>query len=264
MLEWFTTIPGILVICGVILLVIAIILFAVSAKKDKKENMTVESVNNNIELVSQVATPEVQPITGVATTPVQEPILNNAVSEPVVEPVVEIVVEPVVNNVQPVVEEPVISEVVSIPTEQEVVNYPTMEEVKLEVNEPAMIYGGQEPVINFSVEEKPVTIYGGNDPLEATQKLPTVEEYHAPYGGEYPEIKVDVPVVEATIEPVQDVVTPMSTVDINPVSQPEVINIPDIPEVTEEPVVMPEIKPVVEPTVEPALEEVKTPVVEEL
>ena len=39
MLDWFTTIPGILVICGVILLVIAIILFIAGNKKAKKEEM---------------------------------------------------------------------------------------------------------------------------------------------------------------------------------------------------------------------------------
>ena len=37
MLDWFTTIPGILIICGALLLVIAIILFIVGSKKDKKE-----------------------------------------------------------------------------------------------------------------------------------------------------------------------------------------------------------------------------------
>ena len=39
MLDWFTTIPGMLIICGVVLLVIAVVLFVVGAKQDapKKE-----------------------------------------------------------------------------------------------------------------------------------------------------------------------------------------------------------------------------------
>ena len=35
MLEWFTTIPGVLVICGVVLLIIAIVLFVMGSKKGK-------------------------------------------------------------------------------------------------------------------------------------------------------------------------------------------------------------------------------------
>lgn len=257
MFEWFTTIPGILVICGVILLVIAIILFAVSAKKDKKENVINVEENNNIEPVVQNVSVDVQPVQEVVAPVVEAPVVDTNVTDTVV--------EPIINDVQPAVENTVSNEVVN---NEPVINFPAMEEVVNEVNtevtDNATVYGGEEPVINFSVEEKPVTIYGGNDPLEATQKLPTVEENHIPYGGEYPEIKIDTPVVEPTIEPVQDVVTPMPTVDFNTVSQPEVINIPDIPEITEEPVVMPEIVPTVESTVEPALEEVKAPVVEEL
>ena len=273
MLEWFTTIPGILVICGVILLVIAIILFIVSAKKDKKQTTTMEPVNNNIESVGDMqTTPTVEPVQE-TVTPVIEPIVSDVTAD-VNQPTMNINTESVVNVNQPAVEDSINAEGVVISNEemvvpQEVVDFkPATEPVNMVSEEPkenTTIYGGQEPVFNFTAaEEKPVTIYGGNDPLEATQKLQPIEEKHMPYGLEYPEVKIVEPSVEQpVIEPVQEVVTPIATVDFNTVSQPEVINIP----VTDDIAVKPVIEPVVEPAVEniqPATEENSEPVVEEL
>jgi len=249
MLEWFTTIPGILVICGVILLVIAIILFAVSAKKDKKENVVNEPINNNVEVNNMEVNdiPEVQPLVDVVTT---------SVEEPVVEPVVDFAI----NDIPAVTQEPVTPEVVMIPDEEPVINIPDMEPISTEVNEPTMVYGGEQPIVDFPVEEKPVTIYGGNDPLEATQKLPRMEENHVPYGGEYPEINISEPVVEQpVIEPVVEPVTPIATIDFSAVNEPEVVVEPVMENVVSEPVV----EPVVEP-VQPVVEEKVVPVVEEL
>ena len=273
MLEWFTTIPGILVICGVILLVIAIILFAVSAKKDKKENMVNEQVSNNIEPV--VETP-VSTVTEVKDTPqvvntqvVEETVNNNleiaAPALDAVEPVVEPVAEPVIEPVQPAVEENV-TPVVQEETIPEVVDAKALEEVNVNTNDANAIYGGQQPIVDFVSEEKPVTIYGGNDPLEATQKLPLVEENHVPYGGEYPEIKIPDTVVEPVVTPVQPVVeavTPISTPEFNTFSQPEVVSIPAMDEVLPDTVVEPVVEPVVQP-VQSVVEEKVIPVVEEL
>ena len=54
MLDWFTTIPGILVICGVVLLILAIVLFIMGNKREKKlaAAAPVSGVNNNQPLVS--------------------------------------------------------------------------------------------------------------------------------------------------------------------------------------------------------------------
>ena len=60
MLNWFTTIPGILVICGVILLVLALILFILGNKSEKKikkgENLVVD---NNVDTVQPLTSTEV-------------------------------------------------------------------------------------------------------------------------------------------------------------------------------------------------------------
>jgi hypothetical protein len=89
------------------------------------------------------------------------------------------------------------------------------------------VYGGEVPTFNFSVnEEKPVTIYGGNDPLEATQTLPKVEEHHEPYGGVYPEAKIVDSMQEIEVpKPIEEVVSTIPITEENteiPVVEPTV------------------------------------------
>lgn len=252
MLEWFTTIPGLLIACGVIILVIAIILFALGAKKSKKEVTSVnnENVNNNVN-------PVVQPLGANVASVNEQPVQNiSLVQEPIVEPVVSSV------STMPVENTVVTTEVPEIKTEENVpvINIPVVEEVtpvqpeviNNVVSEPVIenttnsIYGGEVPTYNFEQPvEKPVTIYGGNDPMEATQTLPKVEEYHEPYGG-YPEVKIIEPTVESVIPtPVEDVVSipnPQPVVEEKPVVAPfepvveqaPVINIPDMEDEVEE------------------------------
>lgn len=287
MLDWFTTIPGILIICGIILLIIAIILFVVGAKKSKKEVVT--NTNSNVgndtitTSTSDVTTP-VEPVTVSPVTPIESTntVITNDAS---------VSTEPSTN----IIEEPIhISEptTVSIPVEETtnvepVINIPEMEmptevaEVSNTVEENSAIYSGEIPTTNFSVnEEKPVTIYGGNDPLEATQTLPKMEEHHEPYGGNYPEARIvdSVPSVEIPT-PVEEVVSAMpmgeSVVETSTFEQPTVgiSNAEPVEEVT--PVVepistsqiqAPEVSPDVNiptPITIPESEEVK-PTVEEL
>ena len=262
MLDWFTTIPGILIICGVILLVIAIILFIVGAKKAKKEesNITTQSVDNNISPVvneeSNVNATTIVPVVEDVVTPSMETTISaESVSTdvPVNEPVQ--IEEPVVN----VVETPVVNNIVEDTTP--VINIPDMDKVE-EVNsvkneEPSIIYGGELPTVDFTAsEEKPVTIYGGNDPLEATQTLPRMEENHTPYGGVYPEVRIVEPTVSEPVPtPVEETVTAMPTIEPIVIDEPQVINIP-----VEEPVIIPE------PTVvnNEANTQEQAPVVEEL
>lgn len=249
MLEWFTTIPGILIICGVILLVIAVVLFVVGSKKDKKA-----VVDTVAEMASNVANnEEVTPIAPVnAIDSMNVEVTNNDVNVPEVETTPEPIVisEPEVSmpEVSEVsVEEPITDYETSIEIEP-VINIPNMEvteannEVAAEVTPvETSIYGGETPVVDFApVEEKPVSIYGGNDPLEATQSIPKMEENHVPYGGEYPEVKIVEPVVEQPVyTPVEDTVSAMP--EVTPVVEPTVpeVSIPDVnPEVeVNEPVV---------------------------
>lgn len=287
MLDWFTTIPGILVICGVILLVIAIILFIAGNKKAKKEEMVqtnpvTESANTmNTEVnttadtnIGEVNVQEVSPVMEQASTIPTESVSlennelpkmkvesNNDVSpiqieEPVQIPSEEIhIEEPVkISDTEIHNEEASIPEPVSIPSIDNSVN--SMDTVSDETsfnipiptekpsfdNTSTSIYGGASPISNISMnEEKPVTIYGGNDPLEATQSIPKVEEHHEPYGGVYPEAKiVDMNASTVTPTPVEEVVSAMPVTDTNlENNQAEDTTAPSV-------VAIPEEKPAVE------------------
>ena len=259
MLDWFMTIPGILIICGVILLVIAVVLFVLGSKKDKKAVVnTVSEVANDI-----ASNEEVTPIAPVeAVDSMNVEVASNEVSAPEVESTPEPIVisEPEVSEVQDVnvnTEEPAMVYESTVEVEP-VVNIPEMdvpqmvEEVTSEepVSVETNVYGGESPVVNFETEVKPVSIYGGNDPLEATQSLPKMEEVHAPYGLEYPEVKVVEPVVEQpAYTPVEDTVSIM----------PEVTPVEEATPSIEVPAVEPVVSDVVENNTE-----VQESVVEEL
>lgn len=288
MLDWFTTIPGILVICGVILLVIAIILFIAGNKKAKKEEMVqtnpvTESANTmNTEVnttadtnIGEVNVQEVSPVMEQASTiptesvslennelPKMEVESNNDVSpiqieEPVQIPSEEIhIEEPVkISDTEIHNEEASIPEPVSIPSidnsvnsmdtvsDETSFNIPIPTEMPSFDNTSTSIYGGASPISNISMnEEKPVTIYGGNDPLEATQSIPKVEEHHEPYGGVYPEAKiVDMNASTVTPTPVEEVVSAMPVTDTNlennqaeDTTEPSVVAIPEEKPVVEE------------------------------
>ena len=288
MLDWFTTIPGILVICGVILLVIAIILFIAGNKKAKKEEMVqtnpvTESANTmNTEVnttadtnIGEVNVQEVSPVMEQASTiptesvslennelPKMEVESNNDVSpiqieEPVQIPSEEIhIEEPVkISDTEIHNEEASIPEPVSIPSidnnvnSMDTVSDETSFNIPIPTEKPSFdntstsIYGGASPISNISMnEEKPVTIYGGNDPLEATQSIPKVEEHHEPYGGVYPEAKiVDMNASTVTPTPVEEVVSAMPVTDTNlennqveDTTAPSVVTIPEEKPVVEE------------------------------
>ena len=230
--ELFTTLPGILIVSGVVLLVIAIVLFILGNKKAKKEapavenkiadevkedivtpaedTKTAEPVVEPVTITEPEVVPEVEPV--VVETPepivfeepkVEEPVVEIP-TEPVVEPVVEIPTEPVAIT-EPVVEtpEPIVFEEPKV-EEPAPFTMPAMAPVTIEepVVEEAPAYGGNDPTAAIPVVEEPKpTIYGGADPLEKTQTFPTVEETHQPYGGT-PEVKIVDPTFEQTQEPV--------------------------------------------------------------
>lgn len=288
MLDWFTTIPGILVICGVILLVIAIILFIAGNKKAKKEEMVqtnpvTESANTmNTEVnttadtnIGEVNVQEVSPVMEEASTIPTESVSlennelpkmkvesNNDVSpihieEPVQIPSEEIhIEEPVqISDTEIHNEEASIPEPVSMPSidnslnSMDTVSDETSFNIPIPTEKPSFdntstsIYGGASPISNISMnEDKPVTIYGGNDPLEATQSIPKVEEHHEPYGGVYPEAKiVDMNASTVTPTPVEEVVSAMPVTDTNlennqveDTTAPSVVTIPEEKPVVEE------------------------------
>ena len=83
MIEWLTTIPGILILCGILLLIIAIILFVVGAKKSKSEVVTntnsvvdngMNTMNSNLNAFNnQFNVPNVAPV-------INEPVVSDVVT----------------------------------------------------------------------------------------------------------------------------------------------------------------------------------------
>lgn len=220
MLDWIMTIPGLLITSGVVLLILAIILFIIGNKKGKAAKV-VENTND-VPAPEAISTDTISTVTEPV---VEEPIANETETVSEATPANGVInftpeVETPVEEAAPVVEE---APAVEIPAAQE--SAPVEE-----VTQPA-----EEPEFDFSIsetpaEETPVTIYGGNDPLENTQAVNVVEE-HVPYGGA-PEVNVvETPAVEET--PV--------------VAQPTI----EIPEVQPEPVVA---EPTVETPTQPAIE----------
>lgn len=193
MLDWFTTIPGILIICGVLLLIIAIILFVAGAMKNKKMessgdaslNTSVSDVQNsnvsNLNVDNSVTTNTIS-VSGMPSDVTQDTQLDSAVNtvennEITVSPIIE-ESNNVISNNEEISNNVVSDDPVSDLEKTNVISIPDTEDIKEET-----IYGGATPTYNFTEVEKPVTIYGGNDPLEATQTLPKMEEVHIPYGG---------------------------------------------------------------------------------
>jgi len=290
-INFFTTIPGILIVCGVILLVIALIIFVVSSSKNKKPkkeesqvkndsntsnsinpslatsdvnvgtdtvNVVSSGVSDNGSNVTPIDTNSVNQVGNLPVPPVVDsnvnmniPIIsasNPALDSPEVPSVaatevdtgtispvsIEPVVEPVINQapeVVPVVPSPVIDDV--IPAVQPVENINTVDTISTDViapvqsvndnlsdtsnlgNNQVSVYGGVNPTDSIkTVEEVKPVIYGGNDPLEATQKIPVVEESHIPYGG--------------NVTPIPPVEIPSVVSQVPDASIPEVVSIPDI------------------------------------
>ena len=105
-LNWFTTIPGLLITGGVLLLVIALIIFIVTSKKEKKKNEGVANNNGNIgvtpnpndainQSVSVQPTSGTQPIS-VDSIPMQNAQPSAVENSPVIVPTV--MNEPVSDN----------------------------------------------------------------------------------------------------------------------------------------------------------------------
>ena len=289
MLDWFTTIPGILIICGVILLLIAIILFVVGSRKTKKSDSASISVSNaevtplginntvmdtaapNMDntVMNTVATPNVDNtvMNTVATSNVDNTVMDtvaapsvdtavmNTVAAPSVDnTVMNTVATPNVDNVSSVIGDNFVAATTLGDTiqvqepqqelfasnfidsepiiENSVVDMPSFPQVPVQETDNSAVYGGNTPVVNFNIpEEKPISIYGGNDPLEATQSLPKMEINHEPYGGNYPEARIVEPAMPIEVPtPVEETIMPMSTMQptVENNSEQSVIEIPDL------------------------------------
>ena len=278
-LNWFLTIPGMLITGGILLLLIALIIFIAtsgSSKKNKKKEVSdlvspsPESINPNTTTApvenSVPVSPVVEPI---APQPVPMATNQQVVSE-VVSPVVEtpvvpeaVVPEPTVTiqptePVQPVQEAPTDNSPNFIPpvTEMPSPVTPTVESTQVPGAEGVSIYGGVSPVVpNVQPVEQPRQIYGGANPLDKTQAIPVIQpNQHMEYGVpvENQPAPVETPVnqginditnvqpVEVTPEQPAPEVAPQQEIPTAPVTESApVVEVATQPETQAEPVVEP-------------------------
>lgn len=225
MLDWFTTIPGILIICGVLLLIIAIILFVVGARKNKKKEVVDKSnLNVNDSSVNAVDLSNVNDNVNLVTNDGTnfdssnlESTNDTGKSDNGIDALSKTSDNLVVNN-EITIDSVSLDESNSNSNQQsienssedlektEVISIPDFDENN---EDKVSVYGGATPTYNFTEDVKPVTIYGGNDPLEATQALPKMEDAHIPYGGVSPDNKIvdfnmqDNNIVQPEITPVE-------------------------------------------------------------
>lgn len=273
-LDWFITVPGIMITLGVVLLIIALVLFILGSKKAKTEKK-VENTEVNTPVVEEASINQEAPATMDAN--INQVEVQPEVSEPKFEEVA--IGTPGIDPINPVVEPTVSTD--ELPQVGEV----NTEEVSIEMPEVTGLDQTMVSVYGEEVAEEPkVTIYGGNDPLEATQNLPKVEEHHEPYGGAINEVKIVEPVEENVIQipevepisietpevkeesisfeiPSQPVEISSEVVEIPATEEPvNVVEIPTSPIETESQVV--EIPSVVPEVVEIPVEEQKSTVEE--
>lgn len=278
--AWFTSVSGILITCGVVLLILALILFIVGSKKGKKNSNQPTDVNTAPASTNVEATATEQPVVGGVDATVSTEV--NTVTPTGVEATQTATVSPELvinsnevsavpsadsNSVVPetVTADPsVTAEVPVMPVPEPVVSTTEINSVPTISNEESLempnatnldktmvsVYGGANPadaIANVNVDEhKP--IYGGNDPLEATQNLPKMDEHHEPYGGAMDEAKI-AEAASQTVSPVPEVQS---------IPMPEVQPIPAVNTVSEE------VKPIAVETpsiqpVQPTPVEIPTP-----
>ncbi len=232
MLDWITTIPGILITCGVILLLIAIVLFILGNKKDKRtSNLAMNTGVMNQPLINdEVVTKEQAPmiidepkeINMGGVNPANPAIADFTLSKTETTVEEKPAVEPVntFNFTAPAVEAAPVSENTSVYDFSIPAEIPVVEEQT--TVEPTPVVDTTPEVTPITQTVEPVNTFNFTAP--AVEAAP-VSENTSVYDFSIP---TEIPVVEehTTVEP-----TPV--VDTTPVSEPVVEEIKPVqPEVT--------------------------------
>ncbi len=200
-LNWFLTIPGMLITGGVLLLLIALIIFIATAGSSKKNKKGVNelvdgSEDKKIPMGDNIVAPAMdangvamnQPITEIPNNNIMpnDNNLNGVMGPSAVDlpqPSVTVVdgnqgvTGSMDNFVPPVIDQPQENSVSNTVSEPAI----NTETTPLEPTpEPSVsIYGGVSPtipqdVVNSIPDQNARPIYGGNNPLDATQAIPTI------------------------------------------------------------------------------------------
>ena len=266
MLDWFTTIPGILITCGVVLLIIAIVLFILGNKKEKRtSNLAMNTGVMNQPLINdEVVTKEPTPMI------IDEP---KKIDIEGVNPINPAVIDFTPNATASVNETPVSvsNNSFEVPTQEPIVNMNP-------VSENTSTYDFTVPTVEPVVEEKPVesaNTYNFNilSTPEPVADVNTVTENTSSYDFSIP---TEVPTVEEktnlentsaydfsipTVTPVVEEVKPVQPeVTIyggnDPLANTQVVT----EQVNHEPYMATTQAPIIEPVVEPAREPFVQPV----
>lgn len=197
--DWFLTIPGMLISFGIILLVIAFIMFLIGSgdNKEKKQDKKVTNVKASDKKVENEVNKN------------NEKVINEEESESVFIDFSELdkkypdeeknnsnIIE--INNDDDKVKDSEIVEI-NIDNSEIVIEEPVKPLVVEEPKVVDIIVNNEEKVIdvaNIKVKKtkEKRQIYGGADPLDATRELPKIDVHHVPYSGgkiEMPTPKVE-------------------------------------------------------------------------
>ena len=239
-LDWFMTIPGMLITGGVVFLIIALIIFIVTGNKKPKTNKEVQAVqeaskqeavatasqtvtptpvvptNNQVVTPQPVVTPEpvvpATPVNSMAEKSIKEEVepavFTATIPEDIVpQPVVQQSVPVVNSTVSPIVNNTTVSPTMPTPA------VPTIEQTPV-VNQPVVpsipVNEEKKETIQTPSVDMPRQIYGGANPLENTQSVPIVPSRPVVTK----EVKVEVPTVATPTVPVTPRVTSQVSNDI--------------------------------------------------
>lgn len=234
-LDWFMTIPGILIICGVILLIIALVLFVVGAKKSKKTSNNVNAGaqfnNDNVTNINndgndQVLVSQEIPVSEVYTaTPTIDSTNNTNINEgsDLIGSTNDSFGLPSETQVESSIDFNVSMPEFTLPAQGDNTTNETVSFIDNQV--------GIKSNVDDNNINTPVTIYGGNDPLEATQALPKIEIHNEPYGGALGDNRIISPITEQPqaevnmgTEPVIEPIMPVFDIPVAPIEEPIVPN----------------------------------------
>lgn len=279
--SWFLTVPGMLITGGILLLLVALIIFIVTSRgekepkeeKPKKEKKgkkadqpiaseTVQSVPVDIPTVAPPIMNEaqnVEPVVVDSTTkeagmgifPSQTMgIENNRMGNsemPIPDPSSTIMptMDPVNQEPSPIIGVNPLPDMTNVQPEMD--HSPSIPiepmPVGMEEGKNVSVYGGVDPTIKTMEQESPRPIYGGANPMDATQSIPIQPVQHFAYG-----VPVEAPIEEPIVP----------EVNIPEVS-PEPVNIEPIPPVQE--VEIPTVTAMETENTIPSAVEIETPVI---
>ena len=215
--QWFLTIPGLLISGGVILLIVALIIFISTSNKkgNKVDKVSAESAQGAKEMVDSGMT--ISPTNDAIGTPGIDMAQSQNVENPnnIGMPAMDAV------NPMPETNAPVMDAVSPMPEVSEPVVEATPEIPVANSIDSSQIYGGASPISNIdinSTNNEPHEIYGGANPLENTQinMTPPVSAEVIPEAST-PVVPAAENIASAEVTPIVDATANETPIEVAPV-----------------------------------------------